>query len=244
MKEFITLDSYKFFFCVIKKNFKYYYDDLNRLIREDNKLLNRTQIHEYDTNDNITSKKVYSYSTDTPVDLIKEYAYNYSKDDKDQLDMYQDELIEYETIGKPSNYRGNKITYLNNDIKSYNDISFTYNKDHIRISKIALENKIEYILDGNKILKEKISEMSSHFISDDIYIPEEYVNEVNSYEKTYIYGITGITGFKIKKSNQIERYYYHKNIMGDIIEILDRKQKVIGKYVYDGRYYDPETGKL
>ncbi|MEI3219766.1 MAG: hypothetical protein V8S08_09360 [Lachnoclostridium sp.] len=43
----------------------YTYDGLSRLIREDNKWLNKTICYSYDAGGNITAKKEYTYTTGT-----------------------------------------------------------------------------------------------------------------------------------------------------------------------------------
>ena len=67
----------------IKKNgatlFRYAYDSLNQLVREDNTLSGRTYVYTYDKAGNILSKKTYGYTTATTVSttLYSTQTYTY-----------------------------------------------------------------------------------------------------------------------------------------------------------------------
>lgn len=98
----------------------YTYDELNRLIVEQNHEQNQTIKYKYDAWGNIAMKWVYSgYSTATPSssNLIKSYDYVYSSsmDDMawdDLLTEYDGEAIVYDNIGNPTTYRVNQGTVL------------------------------------------------------------------------------------------------------------------------------------
>ena len=96
------------------------------------------------------------------------------------------------------------------------------------MSKLTPNRKIDYILDGKTILKEKITKYSTNLYSNDRLNNNE---TINSYEEEieYIYSKSGVIGFRY--NNEI--YYYNKNILGDILEIYDSKYNLVGKYEYD-----------
>lgn len=60
---------------------RYQYDELNRLVREDNPHLKKTIFYKYDTGGNILLRKTYNYNTNDMVNLtnpknVDEYAYS------------------------------------------------------------------------------------------------------------------------------------------------------------------------
>ncbi|MDE7100565.1 MAG: hypothetical protein K2O05_01775, partial [Anaeroplasmataceae bacterium] len=107
---------------------------------------------------------------------------------------------------------------------------YSYNINHIRTKKITQEREINYILDGSRILKEKRNNYTTHVES---YI-DDYAT-IDSYEEEleYIYSNQGIIGFDYIKNGNSKRYYYNKNILGDILEIYDEEGNIVAKYSYD-----------
>ena len=84
---------------------RYHYDSLSRLIREDNPLLNKTIIYKYDKKGNITLRKEYTYSLDINLlnpNKIDKFTYGL----KNELLKYNDEECEYDSMGRPTTYRG------------------------------------------------------------------------------------------------------------------------------------------
>lgn len=209
---------------------KYSYDQLNRLIREDNEGLNETILYAYDTNGNIVHKEKCEYSTSNDLVKKEDIAYNY-KEDNDYLTSYQGKEIRYDRIGNPIIYKGNQLKWNQKELKKYKDIEFTYNINHIRTKKKALDKEIEYVLDGSKIIKEKRTYYTTRVES----ILEEG-SRIETYEEEieYIYSKQGIIGFDYIKAGNKKRYYYNKNILGDILEIYNEEGKLVGKYQYDG----------
>ncbi len=88
-----------------------------------------------------------------------------------------------------------------------NNISYKYNLNGIRTSKVVNGIKTNYILEGTSIIFEDRN-------GDVIY---------------YIYNGSELLGFAYNNNT----YYYHKNMFGDIIGILDSNYNEIVKYTYD-----------
>ena len=95
-------------------------------------------------------------------------------------------------------------------LKSFDNIQYTYNANGIRTSKTIAGNKHTYILDGAKILKEV-------WDNGDEILQMLYDNEDN---------ICGIT------YNETP-YFFQKNLQGDIIAITDNTGKEVARYSYD-----------
>ena len=187
---------------------KYYYDTHSQLIKEDNILNNQTILYEYDNYGNILSKKVYTNNT-----LIKEDTYTYGDTNwQDLLTKYNNESITYDTIGNPTSIGNKTLTWINGrELSSYqdntNNITYKYNLDGIRTSKIVNGIETKYYLEGTSIIFE----------------------DRNGNMIYYIYNGDELLGF-IYNSNT---YYYHKNIFGDIIGILDSNYNEVVTYTYN-----------
>lgn len=116
---------------------RYRYDSLNRLIREDNKALNKTVVFTYDINGNITERCEYAYTTKDGEELSEltcaHYGYDY---DGDKLVSYNGADITYNALGNPTNYRGNAITWqYGNRLTKFGTTTFAYNGAGRRVSK-------------------------------------------------------------------------------------------------------------
>ena len=187
---------------------KYYYDTHSQLIKEDNILNNQTILYEYDNYGNILSKKVYTNNT-----LLKEDTYTYNDSNwQDLLTKYNNESITYDTIGNPTSIGNKTLTWINGrELSTYqdntNNITYKYNLDGIRTSKIVNGIETKYYLEGSSIIFE----------------------DRNGNMIYYIYNGDELLGF-IYNSNT---YYYHKNIFGDIIGILDSNYNEVVTYTYN-----------
>ena len=121
---------------------RYQYDKCNRLIREDNPLINKTIIYKYDNSGNILLKKNYDYSEDEILHNLKvdEYIYDCEKG-LDHLIRYNGLEITYDKMGRPTTYKGNKLTWNSNgELLTYKDgsgtINYTYDINSIRTKKV------------------------------------------------------------------------------------------------------------
>ena len=193
---------------------RYTYDRLNRLIREDNKKLNRTFLYEYDNNGNILSRREYLFTLevrealeectkqdegDLTAQKYREYLYNYVDD---RLMSYDGEQYAYDALGNPTTYRGKSVSWSKGrQMDSYDGTGFTYDGRGRRIAKGSLT--FSYTSDG-KLIKQS-----------------------NGIE--FIYDNSGVAGINY---NGII-YVYRKNIFGDIVNLLDNSGNIVVKYEYD-----------
>ena len=201
---------------------RYQYDKCNRLIREDNPLINKTIIYKYDNSGNILLKKNYDYSEDEILHNLKvdEYIYDCEKG-LDHLIRYNGLEISYDSMGRPTTYkdyelewdnRGSLLLAYDNDL---NEISYTYDINGIRIGKKVNDIETSYVINGTQILQEKIVEGTSTTI-------------IN-----YHYILNKLVGFTYNKDNKASNYIYRRNIQGDIIGIYDSLGNEVGGYAYD-----------
>lgn len=94
------------------------------------------------------------------------------------------------------------------ELKSFNNITYTYNKDGIRVSKKVNGITTNYMLENSNILFEKTG-------NDVIY----YLRDSNS----------KLIGLEHNGTT----YYYLKNLQGDIVGIIDAENNLIASYTYD-----------
>ncbi|MDE6849775.1 MAG: RHS repeat-associated core domain-containing protein, partial [Clostridia bacterium] len=181
---------------------KYAYDSLNRLIREDNKPLNKTVLFSYDRCGNITERCEYAYTSKSGEELAELKCTHYSYDyEGDKLKEYNGETFAYNNLGCPTTYRGKSATWIYGKLlASYNGVQFTYNGLGSRASK----GEITFTYDSDGRL----------------------IKQSNGLE--FIYDVSGVAGVK----HNGETYLYRKDAQGNIIAILDSTGKVVVKYAY------------
>jgi len=190
---------------------RYAYDGISRLVREDNKKLNKTSLFSYDKGGNIIERIEYAYST-LPADKLTDgvrFDYDYPVHSwKDQLVKYNGESFVYDSLGNPTTYRDKTLTWkYGRQLAMFDTASYNYNADGIRISKTYNNVTTHFYLDGTKILAQD-----------------------NGNLLTFKYGVDGVIGFTYAG---VGEYFYKKNILGDIIGIIDSNGQEIVKYVYD-----------
>ncbi len=87
---------------------RYYYDEMNQLIREDNGVLEKTIVYTYDLGGNILAKNQYAYTAGGEPDPNTLERIEYSYDDpvwRDLLTGYNGSTITYDDIGNPMTAR-------------------------------------------------------------------------------------------------------------------------------------------
>ena len=133
---------------------------------------------------------------------------------KDKLTSYAGQVITYDAIGNPLEYRDSwnftwqKGRQLATAVKSGYNISYKYTDDGIRTQKTVNGVVTDYVLSGSAILSEKKG-------SDTIW-----------------YNIDGngvVQGFEFAAT----KFFYMKNAQGDIIGITDVSGTIVAEYQYD-----------
>ena len=112
---------------------RYKYDSLSRLIREDNKPLNKTTTWEYDAGGNIVNRFEYVFTTandlNEKIPIIIPYSYATSGI-RDRLMECNSEQFEYDAIGNPTTYRGKSVSWSNGrQMVSYNGTAYIHTTD-------------------------------------------------------------------------------------------------------------------
>ena len=226
---------------------KYTYDELSRLIREDNRELNKTFIYSYDSGENIVEKFETVYTLNSTENIVKEtvtqedisndkqeYGFSLRKPSKltkygysatgwkDLLLSLDDEEFEYDSLGNLKTYKSIELkwNYLRN-LEKFGDIAtYKYNASGIRTHKKVGNAETQFYLNGNKII--------SQITKQQIINEKQEINEKID-KLLFYYGIDGLTGF----NHNGTEYIYKKNIQNDIIGIYDNNGQEIVKYTYD-----------
>ena len=248
--------------------FRYHYDLLDQLTREDNAQSGRTYVYEYDNAGNIKSKKTYGYTTSATVSttLYSTQTYGYGSGiSGDILTSLNGSSITYDGTLSPLNYvlsgddcaltwtQGRRLSHIISDDGS-REYSYTYNADGIRTSKTV--NGVEHIyhLSGTRILDEEWVSGSTRNLLIYIYdasgqpIGINYLKCVGNTvtKEAYLLGtnIQGdITCIYDTAGNRVVTYTY--DAWGKILSVTGTAANTIGRYNpfrYRGYYYDNETG--
>ncbi|MCM1365330.1 MAG: hypothetical protein NC215_10165, partial [Ruminococcus sp.] len=169
--------------------------------------------YEYDTRGNILSKKEYAVTLDA--DNEKVYTekasdtYSYDVVWKDKLTSYNGQEIIYDDSGNPTSYLGHNLTWtMGRQLASFDDISYTYNENGIRTSKISNGVTTKFYLNGTDIIEQTDGTTTLHF----------YYDSKNE-----------LIGFNYADND----YFYVKNSMSDITDIVDNDGNIIASYMYD-----------
>lgn len=192
---------------------RYWYDNLNRLIREDNRDLAITYTIDYDRSGNIINKTSYPYTITDNLDYSASSSveYNYRSNGwRDQLMVYNGQQIQYDSIGNPTTHNGKNLIwhYIRQLRKIGDNIEYGYNADGVRQRKTVNGIVTDYQIVGDKLLSEKRGEDTKIH---------------------YLHGVDGLFAFEYNG----ERYTYIRNLLGDVEYILDNDCNKVAKYVYD-----------
>jgi RHS repeat-associated protein len=240
--SYIFRDSLKYAYDVMgniskvyengKLTVSYTYDNLNRLVREDNKLFGKTWLYTYDNNGNILLKEEYEYCIKEVKELAdalvsSEYCYKAHSDQL--LHIIKRELAEngtynetaeeitYDRLGNPLSYRGKNLTWqTGRRLITYGEYQFEYDGfgKRIKLTAPKKDNEngtytVEYLYDrAGRLIKQS-----------------------NGLE--FLYDHTGVMGLKYTVDNEEKYYFYRKDSQQNIVGILDNSGKVVVRYTYD-----------
>jgi RHS repeat-associated protein len=232
--------------------YEYDYDFMGRLVEEYNPVLNQTIKITYD-NQNIAYKKYYAGQSST---LVKQMEY--LTNNEDQL-LYlgitengnETPLsISYDSkyIGNPTQIGNKSLVWEGRRLKeiSSDNIHYTYNEQGIRTSKDVDGVITKYYLRDKDIIAEETGGVKTVFIYNDEneLIGFEYQGNYYFYEKDLLGNITNIID-----TNGIIMVTYKYDAWGNWINkssasngtSLGDTLVIINPFIYKGYYYDKET---
>ena len=232
-------------------NTTYVYDSFGQLIRENNKSLDKTLVYCYDSIGNITSVKTYAYTTAaTPSGTFTEQAYGYNNTSHpDRLTNFGGKGISYNTLGYPISHDGMSYVWTKGKLTRqfcgskaqagtlYKDTTFTYDAYGRRLSK-------SHTYDTNPVSSSDYSytynttydyDSSGRLVHETCVEATTYTGGSSSTrEITYLYDESGIIGaIQTLNSTTTDRYYFDRNLRGDVIAIYNNSGTKIATYSYD-----------
>ena len=205
------------------ENATYAYDSLNRLVRSNDADENKTRVYAYDDRGNILSETVYAYTTGslTGVSPLETKSYAYGRSAwPDVLTSYDGHSISSDILGNPSYYwNGLRFTWKHG--KSLGEVfsgatriaEYFYNGDGLRTKKTL--GGVDYV---------------NYHILDGIYVGDTRVVDGDTYHTLYIYDDAGSV---IGLQSNGTRYWFVKNLQGDVTTILNNSGWVMARYSYD-----------
>ena len=215
----------------------YEYDVLGQLTRADNVAADSTVFYQYDKSGNILYKFEFEYTSESTssialaaADSIVAYQYTTGAwGDMLTRYGYNGTTINYDAIGNPLSWRNaSSLTWearqLESAVLSETDsIAFEYDSSGIRTRKTYTEVggntwDYEYILDGTRILRENIQAY-----------PTDMPGAGIVFSLLYYYDDSGIASIDYEGT----RYYYVKNLQGDVIGLVNGSGQFVVQYTYD-----------
>ena len=162
---------------------------------------------------------------------------------KDKLTAYNGQSISYDAQGNPTSYLGHTLTWeKGRQLKSFDNISYTYNANGIRTGKTVGGVKHTYVLEGTNILKETwgSNELVPMYDNEENVCGIIYNGTPYCFRKNLqgdIISITNIYG------NEIARYSYDAwGVCSIVADVSDDDIASVNPYRYRGYHLDVETG--
>ena len=218
------------------KNVSYEYDSLNRLTKETNLAIGSEWRYTYDNGGNITRKEEYNPSTGALVSS-RDYGYGHSywKDQLTSWGSYGTNYFAYDSSGNPTKYKGKTLTWEGKRLTKYSasstsNMELSYDGSGMLIGYTQSDTYTDWAgaqytnvysremtRDGDRILAEKVTSIDGALLT----------NEVKNVK--YMYDAKGASGMIVDGT----KYYFRKNIFGDVVEIYNESGAKCAEYAYD-----------
>ena len=218
------------------KNVSYEYDSLNRLTKETNLAIGSEWRYTYDNGGNITKKEEYNPATGA---LRSSWNYGYGdtywKDQLTSWGSYGTSYFAYDSSGNPTKYKGKTLTWEGKRLTKYSasstsNMDLSYDGSGMLIGYTQSDTYTDWAgaqytnvysremtRDGDRILAEKVTSIDGALLT----------NEVKNVK--YMYDAKGASGMIVDGT----KYYFRKNIFGDVVEIYNESGAKCAEYTYD-----------
>ena len=218
------------------KNISYEYDSLNRLTKETNLAIGNEWRYTYDNGGNITKKEEYNPSTGALVSS-RDYGYGHSywKDQLTSWGSYGTNSFVYDDSGNPTKYKGKTLTWEGKRLTKYSasstsNMELSYDGSGMLIGYTQSDTYTDWAgaqytnvysremtRDGDRILTEKVTSIDGALLTNDVK------------NVKYMYDAKGASGMIVDGT----KYYFRKNIFGDVVEIYNESGAKCAEYAYD-----------
>ena len=218
------------------KNVSYEYDSLNRLTKETNLAIGNEWRYTYDNGGNITKKEEYNPATGA---LRSSWDYGYGdtywKDQLTSWGSYGTSYFAYDSSGNPTKYKGKTLTWEGKRLTKYSasstsNMELSYDGSGMLIGYIQSDTYTDWAgaqytnvysremtRDGDRILAEKVTSIDGALLTNDVK------------NVKYMYDAKGASGMIVDGT----KYYFRKNIFGDVVEIYNESGAKCAEYTYD-----------
>ena len=218
------------------KNVSYEYDSLNRLTKEINLARNAEWRYTYDNGGNITKKEEYNPATGA---LRSSWNYGYGdtywKDQLTSWGSYGTNYFAYDSSGNPTKYKGKTLTWEGKRLTKYSasstsNMELSYDGSGMLIGYTQSDTYTDWAgaqytnvysremtRDGDRILTEKVTSIDGALLTNDVK------------NVKYMYDAKGASGMIVDGT----KYYFRKNIFGDVVEIYNESGAKCAEYAYD-----------
>ena len=201
----------------------YKYDSQNRLIRYDDSALNVTYVYTYDSRGNILNYRYMDYvpkNTAVSETGVDTYTFSYTNNVlKDAVTAINGETITYDSSYNPLKWtNGRTLTWVQGRrLETVTDGStvttYTYDENGIRVAK--------NVSSGGR--------STQYYVADGTYLGEKTTYRGVTFLITYLYGDSGVVGIEVNGA----KYFFVKNLQGDVTGIIDSTGAVVANYAYD-----------
>lgn len=213
---------------------RYYYDEANQIIREDNRLGEFTSVYTYDVGGNIVSRIRYPYTEGEITDLTATETHTYSYDNAtwgDVLTAYNGHPVTYDAMGNITSLNGDTYTWtagrqLSRITKADNSYIDYFYDDNGQLAMYKmydsdglLDGGAEYFWDSTKLIAVKLIESEND--TDGMSAFMRIIYDTNDEP----------LGFLL---NDVMPFLYTKNILGDITGVVYYENaNYLFRYAYD-----------
>ena len=218
------------------KNVSYEYDSLNRLTKETNLAIGSEWRYTYDNGGNITKKEEYNPATGA-LRSSWDYGYgdSYWKDQLTSWGSYGTSYFAYDSSGNPTKYKDSTLTWEGKRLTKYSasstsNMELSYDGSGMLIGYTQSDTYTDWAgaqytnvysremtRDGDRILTEKVTSIDGALLTNDVK------------NVKYMYDAKGASGMIVDGT----KYYFRKNIFGDVVEIYNESGAKCAEYAYD-----------
>jgi len=237
----------------------YTYDTEGRITRVDitENGTTRTVTYQYGLHDRLIQEDNFRYHYNNDGNIlwkrttagVNVNTYTYQGNRLMRFNSPNTDNFAYDAMGNPTLYKGNPMVWDFKNLRSYKGAMFEYNASGLRQTKTHNRTVTKYYWSNDKLLAEEhtithptqggfhihesgfhIREEGFHIIQSNTHVEQVYIE--------YAYGVSGMMGFTLRRDNGVvERYWYTKNIQGDITHIHRQEPNndmtLVARYTYD-----------
>ena len=224
----------------------YEYDKFGQLVRENNQGLAKTFIYSYNSsNGNLLSVKEYPYTlSTTPSGTAATTSFGYTAD---QLTSFGGATIGYNAMGCPTSYDGKTATWSKGRLSRLSggtlasgttNFNYSYNAFGQRIAKSY--SYLEGTSGANPVYAGQLTSYSKKYHYDHSgrllaeTVTKSLYNQGTANESiVFLYDESGVVGMEYTAGGVANRYYFQRNLQGDVEAIYDTNGNLVVKYLYD-----------